>query len=133
MSASTLDRFWARVASDAAYRDALLRTLPGHRGPQDLARFASRTGFDVRAEDFLERALARTERARKALVPKEEPMDRELSDKALDGVAGGGSGDSFASAPLEMDIYATWDVVEPASPRAAPPQSPKVPGAAPRS
>ena len=109
--------FWARVASDEAFRRGLQRELPATPGPEDLAGFASRAGFDLRAEDFVRHARGRTDRS--AL-----PEEGELTLEALEAVSGAGSEDSYASAPLEMDIYATWDAPDAAAGSSPPPASP---------
>lgn len=97
-----IERFWARIASDASFREALTRELPGTPTPEDLAGFATRAGFPLDAAAFVRHA-----RNRAAAPPA--PEEGELSLEALEAVSGAGSEDSYASDPLEMDIYATWD------------------------
>ncbi len=109
MSMSQVEKFWIRVATDSGYQSAFRSALPEQPSPAELAAFASEHGFDLRADDFLQHARTLTVSAAGAL-------DRELSDEVLDSVAGGGSADSYASAPLEMDIYATWGDLPPSGP-----------------
>ena len=124
MSMSVVERFWVRVATDTEYQAQFRGALPEHPTPEALAQFASGTGYEVCAEHFLEHARTLTVSANTS----EAERDVELSDDMLEAVAGGGSEDSYASAPLEMDIYATWDGVD-----AAPAKGPLAGGtAAPR-
>lgn len=101
MDMTAVERFWAKLAFDEEYRAAFRRAMPQHPSPEELASFASGNGFDLGAEDFLEHARSHTIRV--ATIE-----DGELEDDVLDAVAGGGSADSHASAPLELDIYANW-------------------------
>lgn len=108
MSMSVVERFWVRLATDEPYREEFRAALPEHPEPEDLADFARKTGFDVSADQLVHHARHRTVHAR-ALEDDDLEDDDELSDEMLEGVAGGGSADSYASDQLEMDIYATWD------------------------
>ena len=122
MSTSVVDQFWARVASDAVFKSAFRSSLSENPTPQELARFASESGYEASAEDFLDHARA------KAAAPASAD-DVELSEELLETVAGGGSADSYASDPLEVDIYTTWETKpggtgkgnSPQNPSAAPP------------
>ena len=126
MSMTAVERFWSMLATNKKYQAAFAAyrsTLSASPSPSDLAAFASQSGFALSAEDFLNHARTLTIRI-------ETSSDIELSDDMLDAVAGGGSEDSYASAPLELDIYATWDGLDGGSARdlfGSRPKKPKPP------
>ena len=69
-----IERFWAQVSTDPTLKAALAAALPESPAAEQLAAFVRQHGFEVTPDD----------------VREHQSAAGELSDEALDAVAGGG-------------------------------------------